>query len=69
MSSATAASIASNREIAMERDLEDGWCRVRDNLTELAVDDDTLRLVSKAYWYGVTIGVAVYSRAIDGVYR
>lgn len=63
------ASIATDgeaRKAAMERDLERNWQQVVRALT--GAEPDTLNLMHKAYWYGVTTGVAVFSRAIDGEY-
>lgn len=51
---------------AMERELEENWDRIHQAIGPL--DDGVIDLVSRAYWFGVTTGVAVFSKAIDGDY-
>lgn len=59
--------VASTSKDAMERELNESWARVANAMT--AAEPDMLAMMQKAYWYGVTTGVAVFNKAIDGAYR
>jgi hypothetical protein len=50
----------------MEAELEANWDRVAAAVSKL--DAATIDLINRAYWFGVTTGVAVFSKAIDGDY-
>lgn len=57
---------AAGRKHAMARDLEDSWLRFTE---AVSLEPETLKLMQKAYWYGVTTGVAVFCKAMDGAYK
>jgi hypothetical protein len=50
----------------MSRDLEDQWARFADHAG--SIDPATLKIMQQVYWYGVTTGVGVFCKAIDGAY-
>jgi hypothetical protein len=52
---------------AMERELEATWDRIHATVGH-ALDETMLDIVNRVYWLGVTTGVSVFSKAIDGDY-
>jgi hypothetical protein len=56
-----------SRKAAMSRDLEDRWARFADDAGS-TIDPATLDIMRRVYWYGVTTGVGVFCKAIDGAY-
>jgi hypothetical protein len=58
---------ATATKAAMSRDLEAQWARFADNAAGM-LDQETLAMMEKMYWYGVTTGVGVFCKAVDGAY-